>query len=309
MDRAKSIYSPLLDKAQSIIEGSSSYAEAKARLGQHIAMPEFIHHLGSHLFESISSADALGRSFVIQKDRHFSALHHRRSARYNFGKFVVSAAGMNWFVCQNEAVRISFDLVPQAALDYMREKSFWIAGVENQDVLDAIQAKLEEALEAGITYDEFKTRVKDVLNALGLSDETPYRLDTIFRTNIFSAYTMGQLEQVQGLQDRFPLWRYLAIIDSRTRPLHRDLNGKIFRQGEGPIPPIDFNCRCTMQMLHQFEIERGGLVVTPAGELKAILHGSKPISFDQKRDFNRWLDQKKAGLDAGIRSAIENALK
>jgi SPP1 gp7 family putative phage head morphogenesis protein len=36
---------------------------------------------------------------------------------------------------------------------------------------------------------------------------------------------------------------YVATLDSRTTPICRSLDGKKFKTGEGPIPPLHFNCR------------------------------------------------------------------
>lgn len=37
--------------------------------------------------------------------------------------------------------------------------------------------------------------------------------------------------------------RYVATLDSRTTPICRALDGKVFPVGEGPIPPLHWNCR------------------------------------------------------------------
>lgn len=36
---------------------------------------------------------------------------------------------------------------------------------------------------------------------------------------------------------------YVATLDSRTTPICRSLDGKVFKRGEGPVPPIHMNCR------------------------------------------------------------------
>lgn len=36
---------------------------------------------------------------------------------------------------------------------------------------------------------------------------------------------------------------YVATLDSRTTPICRSLDGKVFERGRGPVPPIHMNCR------------------------------------------------------------------
>jgi SPP1 gp7 family putative phage head morphogenesis protein len=283
-----------------------SFSTAKHAITQGLVSAPFIDGLAAEVQNALHIADATGRSFIVEKDRHFSHSGRVAAGRYRFRGFRVSAMGMNWFVGADDSVRISFDLTPEDALRYLKEKAFWIAGVEDQEVLDAIRKALERALEEGQTYEEFKKTIDGTLQALGVSGDSPYRLQTVFRTNMFSAYTAAQLAQVSEVSDRFPLWRYVAILDARTRPLHRDLNGLIFPQGEGPIPPIDYNCRCSMQMLHQLEIAREGITQTPADKVNSVLGGETVLRLDQKRDFNRWLSEKKGSMEGSIKSIVES---
>lgn len=65
--------------------------------------------------------------------------------------------------------------------------------------------------------------------------------------------------------DRRPYWQYVAILDSRTRPRHRSLNGRIFRYDDAAwsalYPPNGYNCRCRVKALtlEEFNAEGGAL--------------------------------------------------
>lgn len=68
------------------------------------------------------------------------------------------------------------------------------------------------------------------------------------------------MEQVKA---RRPYWQYLAVMDSKTRPSHAALHGKIF-PADDPFwnsfyPPNGFNCRCHVRSLSKRQIERYGL--------------------------------------------------
>jgi SPP1 gp7 family putative phage head morphogenesis protein len=194
----------------------------------------------------------------------------------------------------------------------MKKKSFSIAGVENQEFLNAIQSKLEEALRTGQSYKDWAAGVREVIDSMGYSGEQPFRLNTIYRTNLFSSYTMGQMEQVNEVKDRFPYWRYVAILDARTRPEHRALNGQIFPQGEGPIPPIDYNCRCSMQFIHVDELAQS-MIQPLRGEaldkfMQELNNKTQVLRLDQKEAFDKWLKDKEGGMNTAIKNAMAEVM-
>ena len=105
------------------------------------------------------------------------------------------------------------------------------------------------------------------------------------------------------MRDRFPMWRYVAIMDSATRPTHAMLNGKVFPAGQGPFPPIDYNCRCTGQFLHTYQVD--------AERLRPDTDVNFPDQvrrFDTRGAFEAWLTKKQAGMDPSIRGQVESDL-
>lgn len=85
----------------------------------------------------------------------------------------------------------------------------------------------------------------DVLGANGATEEARRRLFEI--TVLSGLFVAGQAKAAfvaanEGLVDRE---KYVAVLDSHTTKICRSLNGKIFRIGEGPYPPIHFWCRST----------------------------------------------------------------
>ncbi|WP_244161278.1 minor capsid protein [Pseudomonas anguilliseptica] len=65
----------------------------------------------------------------------------------------------------------------------------------------------------------------------------------------------------------------MAILDGRTRPSHRALNGKVYRHDD-PVwsaiyPPNGFNCRCRVTALSGSALTRKGLQVeSSAGRMQ-----------------------------------------
>jgi len=91
------------------------------------------------------------------------------------------------------------------------------------------------------------------------ADLTPWRMETIFRTNVQTSYTTGRYKQMVDQKDAFPFWEYDAVNDSRTRPSHAALDGKIF-PADHPFwdtwyPPNGYNCRCGVNPVSKHEAE------------------------------------------------------
>ena len=162
-------------------------------------------------------------------------------------------------------------------------KAFTVAKATRLDILQDIRDAVEKALKEGKTLAWFEKELTPVLKAKGwwgrqenVDKETgeitsaqlgsPWRLQTIYRTNLQTAYMAGRYaEQLANVEDR-PYWQYVAILDGRTRPSHRALNGKVFRYDDpfwqSFYPPNGWGCRCRVTALSEGNLRRGGLQVT-----------------------------------------------
>lgn len=92
---------------------------------------------------------------------------------------------------------------------------------------------------------------------------TPRRLNTIYRVNMQSAYSAARYQRLKANADKRPYWQYSAVGDTRTRPAHLALNGRIYRYDD-PFwatfyPPNGFNCRCTVIGLSDRDLQRRGI--------------------------------------------------
>jgi SPP1 gp7 family putative phage head morphogenesis protein len=217
------------------------------------------------------------------------------------GEDYVAAKDYNdWIACDDGPVTISFDIIPKEARDYIREKALTIAGVEQAEVIQAVKDKLEEAIKNGTSLDNFKSQINSIFDSFGITKLSSRHLDTIFRTNLYSAYAIGKLAQVDDMRDRFPLWQYSAIHDSRTRLSHLELDGRIFRVGEGPIPPIDYNCRCTAIYLH--------ISQTTGLDAEDWQGGSTVMKFNTRQSFEDWRASKASVITGAVQQWINDSL-
>ncbi len=165
--------------------------------------------------------------------------------------------------------RIRFDVPPEEAIDYFKRKkivtpkefdklsteakigAFKIAGIYRANVLDAFKFEIEDVLATGRSGREAVKGFKEILNG-----DRPHKmlgdfhLETIWRTNMASAYGVGRRRSMEEVSELLPFWERLAVMDDRTRPAHRALHGVIM-PADDPFwdehyPPDGFNCRCTV---------------------------------------------------------------
>lgn len=152
--------------------------------------------------------------------------------------------------------------------------AFTVAKATKMDILQDIKNAVDAALVNGTTFTAFQDNLQPLLQAKGwwgkYSDESgktvqlgsTYRLETIFRANIQSAYMAGRYKQQMANAEDRPWWQYVAVMDSRTRPEHAMLHGKTFRFDDPfwdtHYPPLGFRCRCRVRALsNQNVLDRG----------------------------------------------------
>lgn len=204
----------------------------------------------------------------------------------------------------------AFDKPPEAALRYFEEKGFrsahwnwwdtWedanarafvIARTARLDVHQAIRDRLRETLAQGMTERGFIRELTPELQRMGwwgrkivvdadgnaevVQEGSPWRLKTIYRTNLHTAYNAGRWKQQKENADSRPYWMYIAVMDAKTRASHAAMHGRVFRHDD-PIwdafyPPCAFNCRCRVRALTAAQVERRGLKVeSSAGRLVEV---------------------------------------
>jgi len=118
----------------------------------------------------------------------------------------------------------------------------------------------------------------------GYEGITPYQAENIFRTNIQTAYNVGHYKQMTepGVKALRPYWQYDAVNDSKTRPSHLAMDGRVF-MADDPIwdtwfPPNGFKCRCTVKTLSKRQMEQRGLTVETEAPRAARLEDGRFVN-------------------------------
>jgi SPP1 gp7 family putative phage head morphogenesis protein len=212
----------------------------------------------------------------------------------------------------------AFNLPPVEAIAYFKAKgyditwnwfeiwqeahtqAFTVAKAMRLDILQDIHNAVDAAIENGTTIKTFQKDLKPLLESKGWWGKTEegaqlgsaYRLETIFRTNIQTAYSAGRYKaQIENADDR-PYWQYIAILDNRVRPEHAAMNGLIFPANDPfwdtHYPPNGFNCRCRVRALNEKQV-KGRDVRASEGDM---VWEDQTVSGDIKRPVSGYKDPK-----------------
>ena len=169
----------------------------------------------------------------------------------------------------------------QDTLQEAHARAFTVAKAMRLDILQDIRGSLDKAILEGRTFEQFQRDLMPTLKTKGWWGKvmvgdgaggaevvqlgSPRRLRTIYDVNLQTANQAGRYKSQWADRENRPYWMYVAILDSKTRPLHRALNGKVFR-ADDPFwhffyPPNGWRCRCRVRALSAAEVEALGLTV------------------------------------------------
>lgn len=179
--------------------------------------------------------------------------------------------------------RLTIDTFPnEAAADYIRgkavadpanfgklpaqlkQRAFTVAGIEQLDALRRIRdavAKLPE----GASWDEAKREIASEISPFvgGDAKAARARAEMQLRIHGFQAYAVARHQEQMETIDVFPYWKYVTVGDSRVRPAHAALDGKVLRADDPwwktHYPPWDWGCRCIVEALDEEDAEAAGI--------------------------------------------------
>jgi SPP1 gp7 family putative phage head morphogenesis protein len=175
---------------------------------------------------------------------------------------------------------------------YMNRHAFACARSADLFVTQRVQEKLVDARNLGWTME------KAIATISGEAEDwTNAYAETVYRTNVHTAYAAGEREQAMDpvAVAVLPAWTYEAVGDVDTRPNHFAANGMIAAKRDNIwqtwYPPNGYNCRCSVREMDVYELEEQGRL-TSSGQVYAKIPAAvqsgavKPDKgFEQKRIF------------------------
>ena len=189
------------------------------------------------------------------------------------------AAAIDWFRSRVPLTRDAYDSLGEQA----RSKAFTVSGLAGLDMVQETMDALDYAISQGETFESFKGRLSQrVTKAWG--GASPYRLQTIFDTNLQLAYGAGRYEAASELKERRPYWGLEVVLDSRTSSVCRPLAG-VVRPADDPwwsghIPPLHFRCRTALVTYSEAQARSAG-ITEQAPDVPALAGFGRPPNLAQ----------------------------
>jgi SPP1 gp7 family putative phage head morphogenesis protein len=201
--------------------------------------------------------------------------------------------------------------VPRSVWDSMqveeREHAFTVAQVARTQVLQQVLDAVETAVTTGTAIDDFRDEIADkLIDQWG--GEIPNRIETIFRTNIQTAYAEGRhaINSAPAVKEARPYWRFDDTDDDREcevcGPCHGTVMPADSEWWNDHHPPMHFNCHCTVTALSPEEAEEEGVDGAAPDVDADDGFGAKPGS--EGADWAPDLEN----IDPELRAALENKL-
>lgn len=192
---------------------------------------------------------------------------------------------------------------PEEAISYFRQKGYrigfdyrdvwqqehqaaWtVAKAMQVDLLTEIRAFVDAAIADGTTLATFQAELAPRLVKRGwwgrqemvdpLDGEPKLvqlgsfkRLETIFDTNLATAYSEGQWERIQRNQQLFPFLEYVRSASVNPRHTHLAYAGLVLRADDSfwqsHLPIKEWGCKCSVIQYTQRMLDREGLQVGKA---------------------------------------------
>lgn len=153
---------------------------------------------------------------------------------------------------------------------YRTGHSFAVARSTDLELTRSISEYLTRAINAGTPVPE----AKDVLSAV-LNWSHSYA-ETVFRTNVQTAYQAGRFRQVfdPDVAEILRAFEYDAVLDSDTRKNHRAAHGFLAATTDprwhDVSPPMGYNCRCGTRVVDIWELRQRGLI-EKSGRIKTLV--------------------------------------
>ncbi|WP_252714498.1 phage head morphogenesis protein [Treponema phagedenis] len=201
-----------------------------------------------------------------------------------------------------------------------RFRAFTVARLSECDHIEDVRKRLIQALEKGEgwqeSWEEIESFTKNIRKPF-----LPGYWETVYRTNVQTAYTAGRLTQYASNPPY--AWELLVIQDGRTTDICNNIasiagNGKALK-ADHPFwtvygfPPYHFNCRTTIRAVYDYEAGAGTDIVEPSiDEIKKDFmpqegFGGNPI---ENGDWWRLIESMEKRIEEyGIQEEVEEQAK
>ncbi len=163
-----------------------------------------------------------------------------------------------------------------ALSDQARQKAFTVSNVAQMELVQQVLSSLDRAIDQGQDLESWRKEIGPALREAWAGDvENPaWRLETIFRTNLQTAFSHGRVRQMRdpAVTVLRPFRLFDATLDERTTDECSSRDG-VLLPADDPwwstnTPPLHFNCRSGIRSLRRAQADRRGGMHLPDREVE-----------------------------------------
>lgn len=213
---------------------------------------------------------------------------------------VTVADGVTLTLPNGEVVRKAFDDIgtKQAELFSQAVRNGLLTGESTESIVRRLKGRLDR---------ERLGTVNQQIQQGGLvTARANNQIRAIVRSSITQVNDAAMTEVALANPDATKRYRYTAVLDSRTSPICRSLDGKIYNWGEGPAPPLHFNCRSMRVPLVKGFAQRTLDMRQTYGEWLQANPAEKEKVFGSKTPYFNYLSKRYGPTDAVRRFVRED---
>ena len=150
------------------------------------------------------------------------------------------------------------EVIPESAVNWLKDYVPKLAGVLSADVLEKTREVIRGSMMTGSTLQERMKALRESSDVL--LRMTDARIETIARTEITRADSMGRLIEMKGNDDVIGV-EFSAIMDDRTTEMCAERHGLVMRLDDPRLPentpPLHFRCRSLLLSLTVYDYPDG----------------------------------------------------
>ncbi len=150
------------------------------------------------------------------------------------------------------------DIVPEDAVNWIKNYVPKLAGVLNQDVLEATRNVIQKSLLEGTTLQERMKALREAAPELAVMAK--HRIEAIARTEITRADSLGRIASAKQNEDAIG-FEFSAIMDDRTTEICASRHGLVMRIDDPRLaentPPLHVRCRSVLLTLTIYDYPDG----------------------------------------------------
>lgn len=242
------------------IEHAADKRDAKKRIGAVKRQFAKSQPIADALFIPIAMANMAGQLMVYNHEAPL-VKPEARTIRMGIGDAQDTRAFLNkpwreaidWFRARGV---VDEDELSRLLADY-QDQSEEARKLLLERVQDRTYELLTDSLEQGGTFPEFAAQMRNEAPGLGITAEDTAYLQTVFRTNVQSAYGAGRLaaQNDPAVVEARPYRQIRTAGDARVRQEHEEADGLVYAS-DGPLAnlktPFSYNCRCSIVSMSEW---------------------------------------------------------